>query len=131
MRFLLTRARVCCSFATVLEMYSFRVYPGRIVVRLDKPADRCVLCAHAHVSCSRALTCSCFLCSFGSPQVDELTAFSTAFDTALDVAGVSPDELTVEVSSAGAERCAFCLLLAVTLRIPCANAPMRAAMCDA
>jgi hypothetical protein len=61
--------------------------------------------------------------------VDELTAFSTAFDTALDVAGVSPDELTVEVSSAGAERCAFCVLLPVTLRIPYANAPMRAAMC--
>jgi hypothetical protein len=31
------------SFAKVLEMYSFRVFPntGRIVVRLDKLADRC------------------------------------------------------------------------------------------
>jgi ribosome maturation factor RimP len=44
--------------------------------------------------------------SFGSPLVDELTDFSGAFDAALDAAGVSPDELTVEVSSAGAERCA-------------------------
>ena len=42
--------------------------------------------------------------SFGSPLVDELTDFSGAFDAALDAAGVSPDELTVEVSSAGAER---------------------------
>ena len=49
--------------------------------------------------------------SFGSPLVDELTAFSLAFDTALDAAGVSPDELTVEVSSAGAERCACCVMM--------------------
>jgi ribosome maturation factor RimP len=38
--------------------------------------------------------------------VDELTAFSGAFDAALDAAGCAPGELTVEVSSAGAERCA-------------------------
>jgi hypothetical protein len=42
--------------------------------------------------------------------VDELAAFSGALDTALDAAGVSPDELTVEVSSAGAERCASLLV---------------------
>jgi hypothetical protein len=53
-----------------------------------------VRCAHANRS-------------FGSPLVDELTDFSGAFDAALDAAGVSPDELTVEVSSAGAERCAY------------------------
>jgi hypothetical protein len=40
--------RVCVfvrSFAGVLELYSFRVLPAqeRIVVRLDKPADRCAL----------------------------------------------------------------------------------------
>lgn len=31
-------------FAGALEMYSFRVHPkdGRIVVRIDKPSDRCV-----------------------------------------------------------------------------------------
>ena len=30
-------------FAGLLEMYSFRVHPkdARIVVRIDKPADRC------------------------------------------------------------------------------------------
>lgn len=36
--------------------------------------------------------------------MNELTAFSGALDAALDASGVSPDELTVEVSSAGAER---------------------------
>ena len=66
-----------------LELYSFRVVPrsGRVVVRLDKPGDR-----------------------IGSPSLDELSAFSTAFDAALDAAALEPDELSVEVSSAGAER---------------------------
>ena len=65
-------------------MYSFRVWGGRdarVTVRLDKPSDR-----------------------FGSPSVDDLSAFSTAFDEALEVAGAAPGEMTVEVSSAGAER---------------------------
>ena len=89
-------------------MYSFRVYPtaGRVVVRLDKPSDRCggvaACCGRSRFPRLTPRRCR----SFGSPLVDELTAFSLAFDTALDAAGVSPDELTVEVSSAGAERCA-------------------------
>ena len=72
-------------FAGVLEMYSFRVVGGRgdarVIVRLDKPADR-----------------------FGSPSVDELSAFTHAFDAALEASGAAPQELSVEVSSAGAER---------------------------
>lgn len=70
-------------FAGVFVLYSFRVHAAqkRIVVRLDKPAE-----------------------SFGSPTIDELAAFSTALDAALDAASVAADELTVEVSSAGAER---------------------------
>ena len=70
-------------FAGVLELYSFRVHAseGRLVARLDKPGS-----------------------SFGSPSLDELGAFSTAYDAALDGAKLQPDTLTVEVSSAGAER---------------------------
>jgi hypothetical protein len=38
------------SFAGLLEMYSFRVHPkdARIVVRIDKPADRCVQTREGH-----------------------------------------------------------------------------------
>ena len=43
------------SFAGVLELYSFRVLPAqeRIVVRLDKPADRCA----QHLMSSTKATC--------------------------------------------------------------------------
>ena len=41
---------------------------------------------------------------YGSPGVDDLTEFSNAFDTALAGADMAPDDLTVEVSSPGAER---------------------------
>ena len=71
-------------FAGSLEMYSFRVLGGRearVVVRLDKPSDR-----------------------FGSPSVEDLSAFTHAFDAALEASGKAPVELSVEVSSAGAER---------------------------
>ena len=36
--------------------------------------------------------------------MDELSEFSVAFDTALCAASIAPEELTVEVSSPGAER---------------------------
>ena len=36
--------------------------------------------------------------------MDELSEFSVAFDTALCAAAIAPEELTVEVSSPGAER---------------------------
>lgn len=71
-------------FAGSLEMYSFRASGGRdarVIVRLDKPSDR-----------------------FGSPSVDDLSSFSNAFDAALEASGAAPGEMTVEVSSAGAER---------------------------
>jgi len=73
-------------FAGALEMYSFRSSgarggEGRVTVRLDKPSDR-----------------------FGSPSVEDLARFSIAYDAALEASGASPSELTVEVSSAGAER---------------------------
>lgn len=84
----------------MLDLYSFRIFAAskRIVVRLDKPSDRCApprAAAVARLSPSP---------SFGSPTMDELTAFSIAFDTALGEAALAPDMLTVEVSSAGAER---------------------------
>jgi len=93
------------SFAGVLELYSFRVHAaaGRIVLRLDKPSDRCVAGLRARdAGCGLARLTS--RSSVGSPTMDELGMFSVAFDTALDAAAMSPDELTVEVSSAGAER---------------------------
>ena len=81
-------------------------------MRLDKPSDKCALrplflTRVTRGGASRAPRPFPYVHSltrFGSPGLEELSEFSLLFDTALDAAGVSPDELTVEVSSAGAER---------------------------
>lgn len=71
------------KYAGELEMYSFRAYPagGRLIVRLDKLSD-----------------------TYGSPGIEDLQSFNEDFSTALEAAGVAPDDLSMEVSSAGAER---------------------------
>jgi ribosome maturation factor RimP len=87
-------------------MYSFRVYPkdGRIIVRMDKPSDKCACLRRQCCVTNRPSSDALLLCRFGSPSLDELSDFTLALDNALCACPSTPDEVTVEVSSAGAER---------------------------